>query len=277
MDVFKDFPGTPQHQELLRAIASYYADDPRILAVAVFGSLGRGTWDRYSDLDLDVVIADDVIIDLIQELTRLCDSLASIGEHAALIIPDRDDAGDIVLQSLMELSIRYHPLRATSPNIVDGLRMLTGRIDHMAIETAGQANRRTKEEMPDQLLDRCIRYAVEVDIASQRRQIWSAVELLHRMRTLMMELFANIHNGARPLHVFQAETDTELQSRLGATLPQYNLLSIPKSLSQFLDFLEHDLDDLTDGKVQLTDAHRNVLKNIRLRQAPLNLGSGNES
>ena len=49
------YPGTPEHQALLRAIAEQYADDDRVLAVSVFGSLGRGTWDQYSDLDLDVV------------------------------------------------------------------------------------------------------------------------------------------------------------------------------------------------------------------------------
>jgi len=277
MAEFKDYPGTPQHQALLSAVVSYYADDPRILAVAVFGSLGRGTWDRYSDLDLDVVISADVVIDVVQELTRLCNSFAAIGERAALIIPDNYDAGDVVLESLLELSIRYHPLNATSPNIVDSLRVLMGQIDHTAIATAGQANRRTKEETPDQLLDRLVRYAVEVDVALQRRQIWSAVDLLHRMRTLVMELFTNTRNGARPLHIFQAEADTELQSRLAATLPQYNLLSAQRSLLHFLGFLEHDLDELASSKVQLRDSHRQVLKNVRMRQSHLNLGGENES
>ena len=39
------FPGTPQHQALLRAIVAFYEHDPRVLAVIVFGSQGRGGWD----------------------------------------------------------------------------------------------------------------------------------------------------------------------------------------------------------------------------------------
>ncbi|NTV36033.1 MAG: nucleotidyltransferase domain-containing protein, partial [Anaerolineaceae bacterium] len=49
-----ELPGTLQHQSILRCIASHYENDPRILAVSVFGSLGRGNWDRYSDIDMDM-------------------------------------------------------------------------------------------------------------------------------------------------------------------------------------------------------------------------------
>ena len=109
MDELKDLPGTLQHQRILRSIVSYYENDPRIVAISVFGSLGRGNWYCYSDLDLDVVIADAVEIDIETELILLCASLAAIDEQIALLIPYDDDA-DVVFKSLMELSIRYHPL-----------------------------------------------------------------------------------------------------------------------------------------------------------------------
>ena len=64
----KDLPGTLQHQRILDSITSYYENDPRILAITVFGSLGRGNWDCYSDLDLDVVVADEIKIGVEAEL-----------------------------------------------------------------------------------------------------------------------------------------------------------------------------------------------------------------
>ncbi len=264
-------PGTALHQALLRAIASYYADDPRILAVALFGSLARGSWDQYSDIDLDIVIGDDVEMDVPHELTQLCQFFRTIGERVALIIPDGHDAGDVVLQSLIELSIRYHPLRTTSPNIVDGLQILIGRIDRAAIAAAGLANRKIKNRTREQLLDRCVRYAVEVDAALQRRQIWAAVELLHRMRGLVMELFARAYKGVRPLYVFQADADAVLQARLGKTLPQADLASVRESLAQFLAILENDLGQLTRGQIELHDSHRRLIEQVRLRQTNLNL------
>jgi len=100
------YPGTAQHQALQAALVDFYADDPRVLCVAVFGSLGRGDWRPDSDLDLDVVVGDGVHIEIEPELRRLGSAFAWIGERAALIIPLRVDSGDMVLESLMQLSIR---------------------------------------------------------------------------------------------------------------------------------------------------------------------------
>ena len=261
----KDLPGTLQHQKILHSIISYYENDPRILAIAVFGSLGRGNWDCYSDLDLDVVVADTVKIDIEAELIRLCASLASIDEQIALLIPYDDDA-DVVFKSLMELSIRYHPLPNTSPNIVDSMLLLSGRIDRSTIESAGLANRELDDESLSRELDRCVRYALEVDSALHRGYIWSAIELLHYKRKSIMELFTRSHHGKRAYQFFQKEADQRMQVRLGSTLPRYDLKSVQESLAQFMNILTNDLDTLTDGQIQLTEAHSELLTRISSRR-----------
>jgi len=264
----KDLPGTLQHQRILHSITSYYENDPRILAITVFGSLGRGNWDCYSDLDLDVVVADEIKIDVEAELVHVCASLVSIDEQIALLIPDDDDA-DVVFKSLMELSIRYHPLANTSPNIVDSMLLLLGRIDRSTIEAAGLANQKVDDEPLDRELDRCIRYALEVDSALHRGYIWSAIELLHYMRLSIMELFTRSHHGKRPYQFFQKEADQKMQARLGDTLPRYDLGMAQASLSQLIDILTNDLDQLTNGQVQLTRARSELLTAIRSRQNDL--------
>lgn len=267
MKVYKsqDLPGTVQHQRMLRSIISYYENDPRILAITVFGSLGRGNWDYYSDLDLDVVVAGEITIDVEAELIQLCASLASIDEHIALLIPDGDEA-DVVFKSLMELSVRYHALANTSPNIVDSMLLLLARIDRSTIEAAGLANRRLDREPLDRELDRCIRYALGVDSALHRGYLWSSIELLHYMRHSIMELFTRSHQGKRPYQFFQEKADKKMQTRLGSTLPQYDLSMAQASLCRFMDILIDDLDKLTDGHIQLTRAHSELLAAIRLRQ-----------
>ncbi|MFN8494300.1 MAG: nucleotidyltransferase domain-containing protein [Caldilineaceae bacterium] len=264
----KDLPGTLQHQRILHSILSYYENDPRILAITVFGSLGRGNWDCYSDLDLDVVIADDIKIDIAAELIQLGASFAAIHEQIALLIPAADDA-DVVFKSLMELSIRYHPLVNTSPTIVDSMLLLLGRIDRSTIEAAGIANQKLKDEPLSRELDRCIRYALEVDSALHRGYLWSAIELLHDMRYNIMKLFTYSHQGNRPYQFFQKEADQKMQVRLGGTLPRYDLKTAQESLSQFMAILTNDLAQLTDGQVQLTKAHSELLTAIRSRQNDL--------
>lgn len=245
----------------------HYADDARILAVLVFGSLGRGTWDCHSDLDLDIVIADGVEIDVPRELERLCGCFSPIGEKVALIIPDGDDAGDVVLESLMQLSIRYHPPAATSPNILDSMRVLAGRIDPAAIQAAGRADRGRHEKPLSQLLDTCVRYAAVADVSLQRQRFWATVEVLHRMRGLLMELVARSRGRARAWQVFDEEADAKLQAELGAALPQYDLASLQQSLLRLLHILEYDLGPLASGQLRLTGSHRLLLDRIRQRQA----------
>ena len=268
MHKLQDLPGTLQHQKILHSILSYYENDPRIIAITIFGSLGRGNWDRYSDLDLDVVVADGIKVDIEAELVQLCTSLASIDEQIALLIPD-DDEADVVFRSFMELSIRYHPLSNTSPNIIDSMVLLLGRIDRAAIETAGLTNRKLDDEPITRELDRCVRYALEVDSALHRGYIWSAIELLHYMRLSVMKLFTRSHHGKRAYQFFQKEADQRMQVRLGSTLPQYDLQSVQESLTQFLDILTHDLESLTDGQIQLTRAHSELMTGIISRQNDL--------
>jgi len=262
------YAGSAQHQRVLRAVVSYYAPDPRVLAVLVFGSLGRGTWDRYSDLDLDLILVDGVSVAPAQELERLCATFAPIGERAALIVPKRTDEGDVVLTSLLQLSVRYHILASTSPNIVDSLHLLWGRIGEEDIRAAGRANGRAEPEALEVLRDRCVRSLLEVDVALQRRRLWFAIEHLGVARESVIALFAAARGAARALHCFQSEADPALQVRLGATLPAGTLASAQQALLQFLDLLERDLDTLAVGHVLLTDGQRDVLRQIRARQAP---------
>ncbi|CAN5203308.1 hypothetical protein BH23CHL1_BH23CHL1_22210 [soil metagenome] len=258
-----EYPGNSQHQAALQAVTAHYAGDPRVLAVVLFGSLSRGNWDQYSDLDLDVVIEDGVEIDVTDEVERLDASFSHIDEQVALVVPDGWDEVDIVLSSLLGLSIRYHPLETTSPNIVDSLLVLAGRIDAETIKAAGIARQQIDGSSTSHLLDACLRYAVEVDRDLHRNRPWQAIEALHRMRALIMGMFAQAHNGVRSLPVFEAQAETDVQARLGATLPQYDLYSIQTALMRFLDILEYDLEALTNGQVHLTALHHEVLHQVR--------------
>jgi predicted nucleotidyltransferase len=264
------YPGTPEHQALLHAIAEQYAADDRVLAVSVFGSLGRGTWDAYSDLDLDVVTIDGLTLNVPQEVRRLCER---IGQEPAVVVPDRDDAADVVLASLMELSIRYHPIGSTSPNIVDSLVVLAGRIDHATIVAAGLANRTARPPALADLVGACVRQAVNVDVSLHRRRYWLGYLVLHQAREELLRLFVASHGALRPYHAFEAVADQALKDRLGATLPQHDLPSLQRAFLALLDLLEHDLEPLSAGQARLTEAQRTVLDQLRARQMTLDLSA----
>lgn len=262
-------PGTPSHKAILQVIADFYASDSRIRSVAVFGSLGRGNWDVYSDLDLNVVIADGVEVDVPLEVRTLCDVLGQIGERAALIVPHGEEEADVVFESLAHLSVRYHPLSVTSPNIVDSLVVLAGPLDADAIRAAGLARRTGKPEALGPVLDACVRTALYVDIQLQRGHLWSAVWQLHRLRESVIELFAAARGGTRAYRTFEAEASEAFKQALGATLPRYEVGSLCSALSNLLDLLEGEIEVITAGRLQLGDGHRAVIAGVRARQAAL--------
>jgi predicted nucleotidyltransferase len=264
-----DFPGTVQHRRVLQAVVSHYADDPRVLAVLVFGSLVRGNWDQYSDLDLDIVLAEGVDIDVMHELRLLCDSFVTIDERAAVIVPNRADEGDLVLASLAQLSVRYHALATTSPNIVDSMRLLHGSLDEETIRAAGLANRQPETDELETLCGRCLRALAEADVALQRRRLWFAVEHLTRARAALIEAFGVARGAARPLHYFQAHADASLQASLGGTLPGDSLASAQVALQRFVALVERELGTITNGRFALTDAQLDMLRRIQIRQAAL--------
>src|SRR3989304_5247930 len=101
-----NLPGTAEHQQLLQEIINHYADDARIRAIILFGSLVRGTWDRFSDIDLDLITINETTICIEQELEGLCMYLATAGMGEAMIVLDGLEAGDVVLTSLLQFSIR---------------------------------------------------------------------------------------------------------------------------------------------------------------------------
>lgn len=265
----EDLPGTHAHQAMLHAVAAYYAGDSRIRSVAVFGSLGRGNWDELSDLDLNVVVEDGVVVDVSAEVRRLCDALAAIGERAALIVPNGEDAADVVFESLAHLSIRYHLLAETSPNIVDSLFLLAGPLGAGEIQAAGLARRPDIHQALEPLLDACVRTALYVDIQLQRGDLWLAIWQMHRMRELVIELFATARGGARAYRTFEAEAGEALKQALGATLPQYDAESIAMALARMLDLLDGEIEGITSGRLRLSDGQRAVIAGVRARQVAL--------
>jgi predicted nucleotidyltransferase len=264
------YPGTRQHQALLHQIVTYYRDDPRILALTLFGSLARGTWDQYSDLDLDVVIDDHIQLDVLKEVHALCATFTVIGEHAILIAQDKADAADVVLASLREFSIRYHPLATTSPNIVDSVQILTGRIPVEYIRAAGTTNVQPHPAVAPDPMDIFVRLALAVDRELRRQYFWQTLALLDRMRTLVIEMFASAHGGGRAYNVFQAVAPRTLHEKLGATLAQPTLASVQRAVLRLLDIVEQKH---TQGELGiahgLSPAQQTILAKVRQRQQDL--------
>ncbi len=262
-----DYPGSGQHRVVLGAIVRAYTGDARVHAIAVFGSVGRRDWWPGSDLDLDIVLADDATVEIDDELRRLGAALVPFGEHAALFIPSGADSGDIVLDSLLQLSLRYHPLADTSPNILSGLRVLAGSVGQSELEAAARANRRPAGTTQRRPVDECLHDAITAERSLRRGEFWLAVDLLHQMRACLMELFRRSQGGVRPIHTFDRQASPTLQALVGTTLPLYTADSIRAALARILDVLEQQVEAFAGPGNGLTAEQRSVLERLRARIA----------
>ncbi len=270
------FPGTAAHQALLRSIASHYAADPRVLAVTVYGSLARGNWDAYSDADLAIVVADGVPVNaewVASEAEQLC---AACDLQPAVLRPSSDEA-DLVLPLPvpMHVGIQYRPLGRTSPFVGENCLILAGTLDRAAIRAAGAANRATSPALQPrslpQVLSTCLLNTTGVDLRLHRGQHWRAYEALFGAVQNLVQLFTFSRGGTRPLPVFEAQADEALKQRLGAALPVYEPQGLQRAYLTLLEILETDLEQISAGGVQLTEAQRQLLAHLRSRQQALEL------
>jgi len=214
--------GSTAHQLLVSEVTGRYEGDPRVRAIVVFGSVATGAWHELSDVDLDVVIRDDVMIDPVAEARALFGS-------RAVIIVSRDDSADVVLDSLAEASIRWHPLAATSPNITASLLVAAGRVSGEEMRAAGEANRRAPQTQ--RLLDVLLREAVGAWKASRRGNRWDSIVAVERARHALTEL-----RGRRDgLHLDPADPMRALAAVIAEASASFDLGPARRSLLKQMD------------------------------------------
>jgi predicted nucleotidyltransferase len=171
--------GSGAHRAIIDQVIAHYRDDARVLAVAVFGSVSTGEWHELSDVDLDIVTDDRAVV-------RPGDEVAAVFGHKAVIVLARADSADVVLDSLEEVSIRWHPLSSTSPNICASVRVVHGELADAEIVAAGEANRGQPDEQ--RLLDALVRDAIGAAKYLARGRRWEAAAAVERMRRSLLEL-----------------------------------------------------------------------------------------
>lgn len=214
--------GSGAHRAIIDHVIAHYRDDARVLAVAVFGSVSTGGWHELSDVDLDIVTGDHAVV-------QPDDEVAALFGHKAVIVLAGADSADIVLDSLEEVSIRWHPLSSTSPNICASVRVVHGELADAEIVAAGEANRGRPDEQ--RLLDALVRDAIGAAKYLARGHRWEAAAAVERMRRSLLEL-----RGRRDsLRLDPSDPGGALAAVLAETQAEYDLGPARRALLNQID------------------------------------------
>ncbi|MGZ6503188.1 MAG: nucleotidyltransferase domain-containing protein, partial [Tumebacillaceae bacterium] len=65
---------TKQHEEMIQTLSQHFQQDPRVQAVWVGGSIGRGEGTPLSDLDFYVAVADEIFEDYFAEIPSIIET-----------------------------------------------------------------------------------------------------------------------------------------------------------------------------------------------------------
>ena len=75
------------HTEVLHRLVASVDTDPRVRALQIQGSLGRGTGDRHSDLDLGMIVTDEVWPAIVDEVPALVHELGDVVDEYYQFVP----------------------------------------------------------------------------------------------------------------------------------------------------------------------------------------------
>lgn len=271
MSLNQAFPGNHYQQSLLRHFAEHYHSDERVLAVLIYGSLGRGAEDAFSDFDIAVVIHNDVEIDIPYEIEQIQKSYTAIGEPT-FFTESAGASGFLVMESLTCFDISYFKLDAMHPTLLAGFHLLTGALEREIILDKARANDRAPLANSIQI-HKALWHLITVDRYLQRKHFWRALESLESARTTLMDIFATTHGGRRAHQIFEEQTTVAMREIFGRTLPHYvpdsvsaSLRSSGGALNAALDILEYHLAALSNGEGTLGDGERALIQRLRARQ-----------
>lgn len=118
MDWARQEERLPAHFHILRLAVGQYRSDPRVTGIFLGGSFARGGYDRFSDIDLHIVVSDEHRAALIAERPVLMRGLGGVlcewstrGDHQLLCLYDTGVTLEVDLHSLDYLERPRHAFK----------------------------------------------------------------------------------------------------------------------------------------------------------------------
>ena len=255
-----DLPGNQTHQKILKLLIGLFSKDKNIEAFILFGSLVRGNWDDYSDLDLDAVVIDDNKEIVRKEIKQMLDCLQTAGLNISVAFEEFSNEQVIILDSLDRISIRFHLLHDTNSSILDSMQILCGKLTKTQIIDSTQKKKTVSDIQL--LLNKFLELSIYVPLSLKRNKLINAVFFITKMRQVLIQIFNTTHNISREFD-FESKADEKLIQELYKTYPLCNNEDIKKAFNILLDVFLNNIENISSGRITLNDSQIKLLEKVK--------------
>ncbi len=253
-------PGNNTHQKILSILLNIFKKDNNILVFGVFGSVAKGNWDKYSDLDLDVIVKDDSKETINSECKTILSVLDKNGFGVSLYFEEFAGEWVIIFDTLDRISIRFHLLENTIPHILDSFKILYGdlSVDDIHKSIVKEKSQITNLEI---LKDKFIELSIYVPIALHRNELINAEFFLSKMRNIVIEIYIK-SRGIPRIFEFEKEIDPDLKNKIYLTYADLDISSIKLSLESLISLFIDSIKSISGEKLNLNNNERLILNKV---------------
>lgn len=254
-----NLPGSPTHQKILQLLIDVFKQDKNIRAFILFGSLVRGNWNKYSDLDLDVIVTDSSKQIVKHEIEKIIHFLNTEQIEILIYFEEFSNEFVFILDTLDMISIRFHLLEDTHPAIIDSMKILYGTLTTEQIKSS--QNLSYKKEANYLLLNnKFLEHAIYVQISLKRNRLINVSFFLGRMRQIIIEIYTKAR-GKREFD-FEKIVDQEIKQEFMKTFPALNHKALDESFKKVMNLYQTSIEQISLGQIKLSGNEKLILEKV---------------
>ncbi|MGB4966275.1 MAG: nucleotidyltransferase domain-containing protein [Microgenomates group bacterium] len=253
--------GNSHHQKILSQLVTLFSHYPNIKMFGIYGSLATGAWDTYSDYDLEVIIESNDAEEIARYVELIKDLLSKNEREVSICNYEGDGKWALVLENLDRINITFHTADYIKPYVLDSLVILSGGMNKDDLSAS-----LSQKELPINLLtflhNRFFDLAINVEVAIQRKEPITAINELHELRALLM----NIYLASRDLQLtnkIDRILSAEMKQTLSLTYPQLDLEDIKKCFDLLVDTYIEKLSFISNNKIKPDERYKIIAEKIK--------------
>jgi predicted nucleotidyltransferase len=254
-----ELPGTTIHKQILSALLNLFKQDKNVREFIIFGSLVRGNWDKYSDLDLDVVVNDAKQEIVRQEVNNLLKVLEINHLKVLRYFEEFTNEYVFIFDSLDRMSIRFHLLEDTHPAIIDSMRILYGDLTSEQIKAS--QNMIHKKDLDFQILNnKFLEHAIYAQLSIRRNKLINASFFLNKMREIIIEIY--VKSRSRREFDFEEIADQKIRKAVANIFSTLDANSSIRILKRLIDLYLNSINEISMGKIILSNNEKEILEKV---------------